>query len=428
MDSGLLRETSRFAGLELLFWASIVFFEAFLVPYLTELGYQPARVGLVMSGVFGLALIGAPLFGSVIDRVRSPRLIVASVLVFGAIVVRMMPFVSSSYAAILAIALLYSLSANSMPAVLDAWIMKRGETGLPVNYGLARGFGSLGFALGALLMGYLTERFGLEVIFASYLYAVLAAAAIAMTIAPRSDAAPAANRSSARAVPDDWITTSDTGDGSGSGGRATPDLRVGLTSMLANPAYLVFLASAFLAFAGFRAAITFLPLLVEQIGGGLSDVGIAHSIAAVSEVPFLFLSSLLFRRIRGRSLIAIVLALLGLRVLLYTIGESVGAVYALQATHGMTFGLFLAGSVDYIHRIAPPDHRSLYQALAPSVYLGLGSIFGSWLGGVLVEATSVIRLYHVAAGVIVLAAPLPFVLRGRGQGGESVQIDMRQEE
>ncbi|MFW6260326.1 MAG: MFS transporter, partial [Spirochaetota bacterium] len=80
------------------------------------------------------------------------------------------------------------------------------------------------------------------------------------------------------------------------------------------------------------------------------------------------------------------------------------AVLLLQLPHGATFGIFLAATVDYINEIAPPAHRSLFQAIAPSVFFGLGSIVGSWVGGIAIEAFSLVWVYRAAAVLAVAGA------------------------
>jgi MFS transporter, PPP family, 3-phenylpropionic acid transporter len=394
-------EPYRFAAIEFLFWSGIVTFEAFMVPYLRSVGYTPGRIGPVMGAAFALSVLGQPLLGAVTDHVRSPRRLIATVLVLSGVAVIAVPAVSGVYAALFAVVLVYSLTANSLPAVLDGWIMARQEHNPRVRYGIVRGIGSAGFAAGALVFGVVTERFGLTVIFPSYLGLVAVTAVLALGVPAVKPAAEAAAGAAAGGPPVSRI-------------HPFAHIRGRLNAVLSNRAYLLMLVSSFLAFVGLRAALTFIPVLISELGGSLTDVGLAHSIAAVSEIPFFFLSVVIFRRVRGPCLIASILALLGLRLFGYTLLTSAPQILLLQLTHGVTFGLFLAATVEYIHRIAPPEDRSFFQALAPSVYFGLGSITGSWLGGIVIEATSVFVMYRATALLAVLGSGLLFVFSRSG--------------
>lgn len=379
-------ESIRFSLLQFLFWSAIVCFEAFMVPYLRELGYSPSQIGPIMSAVFGLAIIGQPLLGSISDRIRSPRYLVAGAMAVAGVTVSFVPHAAASYLAIIAIALVYSVTANSLPAVLDAWLMERGSVNPRVVYGFSRGFGSLGFAAGGVLLGVLSERHGPEIIFPVFLgiMVLVSMIVIGMPQRERRDTnAPSEN-----------------------------SLRSGFRAVLSNRKYLTLLLAALFAFTGLRAGLTFLPLLVESLNGSLTIVGAAHSIGAISEVPFFFLVGWILRRIDGRRLIIAALSVLGVRLFSYTFLQTPGQILIVQVSHGMTFGVFLAASVDYIHHIAPPQHRGLFQTLAPSVYFGVGSIVGSWVGGWIVEAYSILTLYRVAGTLAFIAIPV-FVLFSR---------------
>lgn len=378
-------ESIRFSLLQFLFWSAIICFEAFMVPYLRVLGYSPVEIGPIMSAVFGLAILGQPLLGSISDRVRSPRYLVAGALVVGGVAVSLLPLVGAMYGAILAITLVYSLSVNSLPPVLESWLMERQSRNPKVVYGVSRGFGSAGFALGGVVLGFLSERHGPAIVFPIFLGIVLVVAVVAVSMPQREPVA--------------------TGDGT------RHSTREGLRAVLKNRDYLVLLVSALLSFTGLRAGLTFLPILVESLEGSLGIVGTAHSIGAVSEIPFLFFAGWVLRRYDGRPLILFAYVAMGLRLLVYPLLHLPVQILYLQITHGLTFGIFLAASVDYIHRIAPARHRGLFQTLAPAVYFGIGSIFGSIGGGFLIEAFSLRAMYLVAGGLS-LAGALVFAITG----------------
>ncbi|HKJ84813.1 MAG TPA: MFS transporter [Spirochaetia bacterium] len=387
-------ETTRFAGIQFLFWASIVCFEAFMVPFLTDNGYSPSQAGFVMSAVFGFAILGQPIVGSLSDRMNSPRWIITVAMAAAAAGAVILPQAVGVYGIVVAIALLYSLTANSLPAVLDAWIMARRRHNPGVSYGIARGFGSLGFALAALVFGAIANRFGIPIVFLFYAGLAVGVAILALLmprpVASESLPVPQPGRSSSKR-----------------------HLLEGLQAAATNGPYIALLVATFVAFLGFRAAMTFLPLLLSSVGGTVADVGVAHSIAAVSEAPLLFLSGALIRRVRGPKLIAGVLLLMAVRLFVYSLLGSPGAILILQVSHGITFGIFLAAVVDYIDVIAPEDHRSLFQAIAPSVFFGLGSVAGSWLGGVGIEAFSLQWVYRTAGLLALVGALIVIVFNGR---------------
>ena len=381
-------EPVGFAVIQFLFWSALVSFEAFMVPYLRGEGYTPGEIGPIMGAVFGLSVFGQPLLGAIADRVVSPKRLIAGALGVAAFAVLTTPAVVAWYPAVLAIALTYSLTANSLPAVLDGWIMARREENPRIKYGISRGFGSAGFAIGAVTIGFIADRFGTSIIFPIYFVTVLILAGFVLTI-------PSVHRNATSTNVRQPVSRQ----------RASLDiLRENTVAVITNKPYVVLLVASYLGFVGLRAALTFLPILVEELNGSVSDVGVAHSVAAMSEVPFFFLSALILFRIRGPGLVAALLSLLSVRLFAYTLLGNPMQLFLLQLSHGLTFGLFLATTVDYIHRIAPPKHRSFFQALAPSVYFGLGSITGSWLGGMIIERFSTMVMYRFSASLALLGA------------------------
>jgi PPP family 3-phenylpropionic acid transporter len=442
--------TTRFGLVEIFFWGSVACFEAFLVPWLRGNGYSPSQSGLVFAVVAGFAVVGQPLLGSVGDRVASPGRMVAVALLFGIAAFVSLPLVVGRLPILLMMAVVYSLTVASLPAVLDAWILRRREHIPGIQYGVARGAGSFGFAAGGIVLGLLADQVGVGVIFPAF--AILALGAIwfslaisrrarretadhaARSAAPVPESARSGEVKSASATAESNTSTpnnpslSDADSSPGHHGTlhervhplpvsplapsvisAREQLRGALRAVLSNRPYLVFLLGSFLAFSGLRAGLTFLPYLFESVGGTVGQVGLAHSFGALSEIPFFVGAALLHKRIRGPRLISAVLILMGIRLLAYTWMPTPRAIIYLQLSHGLTFGIFMATAVDYIHRIAPAEHRGFFQALAPSVFFGLGSIVGSWLGGMLLEATSLAWLYRIAAIIALIGAPIPLL-------------------
>ncbi len=398
-------ETRRFAALQMLFWASIACFEAFVVPWLTERGYGPAQSGLVMAVAFGFATVGQPLLGSITDRLKAPGRLVATILFIGSVAIATFPLAAQRFGLLLILSLVFSLSTISLPAVLDAWIMARRVHNGRVNYGVARAAGSFGFAVGGILIGVLANRFGLGIVFPSSLFLAVGAALMSLSISRTTADRARPRESSAHRDSESRPLAADKNTAS-----ASKHLAEAIRAALSNRAYLTLLVSSFLAITGLRAALTFLPLLIGSLGGSVATVGTAHSIAALSEVPFFVGAAYLHRHMRGHRLVSVILAVMALRIFLYTLVGSYHAVLLLQLSHGATFGLFLATSVDYVHEIAPERHRGFFQTLGPSIYFGLGSIVGSWMGGLVIEALSVIWLYRIAALVTIAGALLPTVL------------------
>ncbi|MFW5995079.1 MAG: MFS transporter [Spirochaetia bacterium] len=407
-------ETWRFSTLMVFFWAGIVTLEAFLVPYLISIGLGSGAAGLVMSSVFFAGIVTAPLWAAVCDATDRHRRVVLIALGISLVAVLLIPLVAPVLVPVLLLGLVYSATGNSMPAILDSWIMRRRIEEPDLEYGIARGFGAAGFALGGILLGRLSDVFGPWVLFPMYALFILISIVMILRLpaggnrmAPATPGAPAATdapaASGAPATPRAPVYAEVDRPVSSGRIRLTADV---VRAIFSSGPYLVFLAIALLIFIQLRAALTFLPLLIYETGGTNIHVGLAQTLSAGSEVPFMFAAAFLLRRFKPRAMLLFAMGIFIFRIgLMGWVYSPVGLV-ALQLMHGLSFGVFLPVSVHFIDRIAPRKYSSIFQTLAPSIYFGLGSVIGSSLGGTIIEHMGLRTMYQMLWIPVTAAAAL----------------------
>lgn len=369
--------TRRFSIMLFVFWASVVSVEVFLVPFLVHAGYSSSQAGYVMSTVFLVSIGTGPLWGMVCDRTGRYRLVIITALTISAAVMLMVPLAVAAFPAVLALAALFSMSANSMPAILDSWVV--GYTGRngTANYGVARGFGSLGYAVMSIGVGIIVDRLGLAAMFPTY--GVLAVVVILLTFTVREQPLPPGGTSQLNR-----------------GGHSL------FTAVRSTPEYLWFVVAALGIVTSLRATATFLPLLIYSTGGTNSHVGLSQAVAAASEIPFMMLAARLVRRFPPRRVLAVAMGVFVFRIGLLGYVTTPAAIIAVQVLHGASFGLFLPASVYFINVVAPRNHATVFQTIAPAVYFGVGSVIGSSWGGIVVENRGLTAMYRGAALPVLL--------------------------
>lgn len=396
--------TWKFAGLEFFFWSSVVALEAFLVPYLTTIGLGSSAAGIVMSSIFLGGIVSAPLWGAFCDAGSRHRFVMLLSFAVGAVAVLLIPVAGARLLPVFVLGLAYSATANAMPGILDSWIMHTRRSDKGVQYGLARGFGSAGFALGGLALGRLIDATSLGIMFPYYTVVVGLAAIMALRIS-RSHTPPpgpeavetrvagdAEDDAPVHAVADRPVVSQ------------TPHISGGaVKAMLTSVPYMVFLAMSLLIFIQLRAAITFLPLLIYEAGGSSTMVGLAQMVGAGGEIPFMFASVLLLKWFRPRALLLFSMAMFILRIGLLGWIHSPEGLVAAQALHGLSFGVFLPVSIHYIDRIAPRRYATVFQTTATSVHFGIGSVIGSSLSGIIVSAIGLRAMYRLLGFPVILA-------------------------
>lgn len=356
-----------------------------------------------MSSIFLGGIVSAPLWGAYCDAGSRHRFVMLFSFGAGAVAVLLLPVAGARLLPVFALGLVYSATANAMPGILDSWIMHRRRSDTGIQYGLARGFGSAGFALSGLALGRLIDATSLGVMFPYYVVVVGLAAIMAFRIAraPASESSPPVPDEDAvpvHAVADRPVTASRAHLSGGA-----------VRAMLSSVPYLVFLAMSLLIFIQLRAAITFLPLLIYEAGGSSTQVGLAQTVAAGGEIPFMFASVLLLKWFRPRALLLFSMAMFIFRIGILGWIQSPEGLVAAQALHGLSFGVFLPVSIHYIDRIAPRRYATVFQTTATSVHFGIGSVIGSSLSGIIVASIGLRAMYRLLS-IPVIVATLGFAV------------------
>ena len=391
--------TFRFSLMLYFFWSSVVSIEIFLVPFLIASGYSSTLAGYVMSAAFFFSIGTGPLWGLVCDRTGRHRLVIILAMVSAALAMLAVPGVRSFYPAILLLAAVYSATANSMPAILDSWIMEHRARDSSINYGVARGFGSLGYAMMSIGLGRVVDRLGLAAMFR--VYAAVAAAVVLVVLSIRKP------RGAETAAPQGGPAPKDHRIITGSlAPAANTSVRALVRAVVSSKEYFWFVLASLGIFTSLRAAITFLPLLVYSVGGTNTHLGFAQAVAASSEIPFMLIAAWLVKRYRPRYVLVTAMAMFVVRVGILRYVTTPTGVVLVQLLHGASFGLFLPASIYFIDVVAPKQFKTVFQTIAPAIYFGIGSVTGSSIAGNVVDIFGLDALYRFTPVPIVLAVIL----------------------
>jgi PPP family 3-phenylpropionic acid transporter len=376
-----------FGGLQWFFWSGFCTLFAFLVLYLKSRNYNAVQIGVIMSAISVVSIFGQPFWGHYSDRKHTMRNVLVVCLAVSGVVSLLIPVFSSSYIIVIMICLLISFTENSMPTIIDSWIVNSAVKRPWIDYGLTRGLGSLGYAITAVVFGVMLDKFGYGLIFPVHFVLIVITIGFCFFIEKT-------HRAEVSYV------------------SAPPKLIVPKLNLLESKDYIIFLIASTLVFTGFRATATFYPLLLSMKGGNNSDMGLSLSIMALSEVPVLFLSRKLLLRFKDTFLIAVSMLFFIVRVLLHIVVPTVPGLIAIQAIQSLSFALFLPAAVYYIKRISPDGLNSTYQTIAASCYFGIGGIAGGLLGGIIIDKAGIYNMLWLSCAVTLLGM-LIFIFSNR---------------
>lgn len=340
----------------------------FLTLHLLELGWTAAAVGGLLTAVAVVRLVAAPGAGLLADRLRRDDVLFSVMTALAAVGVAV---VATAHAAALVAVAALTVAAVRAPAsiVLDTAIVRTlGERGLPVShYGRVRLWGSVGYLLSALVVGW---RFGATPALA------IAASSVCLVAAAASGASLGAGR-----------------------GRAPARLGPALRGLARDRVLGTLMVAGALHGASINAFDAWFPALLAARGWLVAWTGAAMVLGIGAEIVALRLAPQLRERVEPGALLVAAGVLGGVRLLASAWAPTLALVLAAQVLHGVALGLWWAAIVEATARRATPEVRASTQALLVASAYGVGPALTSALSTVLVVGTDPRPLFVAAAGL-----------------------------
>ncbi|KAJ9601319.1 hypothetical protein L9F63_000541, partial [Diploptera punctata] len=134
------------------------------------------------------------------------------------------------------------------------------------------------------------------------------------------------------------------------------------------------------------------------------------------ELPFLFLSGRILKKIGHIHAMSLVLLAFGLRFIIYSVLQDPWWCLPVELFQGFTFGIFYATMASYASVVAPPGTEATVQGTVGAVFEGIGVSLGSLFGGMIydeVGGAATFRNYGIFSLVLFVAHVLIQFLIGR---------------
>lgn len=352
----------------------VVYFAALssLMPYLV-LFYQArsfsgAQIGLLTGIPPLVTLVAAPFWTGLADSKHWHKRIMGLGILVAVIVSFLLPSFSG-FLFVFALIILYNTFISPVASLADSATMNMlGEE--RSMYGRIRLGGTIGWGVFAPLAGLLVQRYGLHAAFWSFSVLML----VNLLISPR------------------FVHGSHEQTDSNQGG---------IRTLLTSRRWIHFLFLAFLGGIGSFSVAAYLFPYMAELGANESTMGIASSIATLTELVVFFFGNRLVKKFGSHGLLILALVMSGLRSVLYSLVSTPAMVLVLQAFGGTIFpALWLAG-VSYADEHAPLRLKSTAQGLFGAMTFGVGSATAGFLGGLLLETIGG-RGMFLMLGIIVL--------------------------
>ncbi len=352
---------------------------SYLTVFLQKNGFTPAEVGFINAANFAVSICAMLFWGMWADKLRSIRKVFLFCI---SIAVVLWTFVPASVqifvGPVLLVYLLIPVSAFfRIPAqtLVEALVVQNCAKE-KIAYGSVRFWGSISFAIMAILLGAILPWAGVEASF--YLYGISFLPLIIIIFKLKN-------------------TSADSAPGKGV---PLKEMKFGL--LFKNYYFLTYIVFAIFINIPMNTTVSFLPYLVETVGGDSAQLGLVTGFKALLEIPMI----LLIKPMRRRFPLPVVIILAGVifivEFILYSGANGMAQILAIQALHGLGGGLMLGAVPDYVFAMSPEGLNSTAHTVNSSMN-SVAAILGNILGGMLITFVGIRQFYMVAAAVIVCA-------------------------
>lgn len=339
----------RLSAYYFFYFAFVGAFSPYFTLYLQALSFSATDIAILMSLMQVMRVLAPNVWGWLAERLGM-RLQIVRVSALASLAGFSVFFFTEDFLGVfVAMALMSFFWSAALPLVESVTFIHLGAQGH--RYGRIRLWGSVGFIVAVLGLGYLLDQFAIGVVLwftVLMLVGILGCALI---------------------VPD-----------AKSG--AVQRIGASLGETLRRPEVRALFGACFLMSAAHGAFYVFYSILLVEHGYEKSMVGLLWALGVVAEIGVFLVMPVLMRRF---SLRAILLAAFACAIVRFaTIGWGVGSLSLLvfaQLLHGATFGAYHAAAIAVVNNWFPGCLQARGQALYGSVSFGAGGMFGGLISG-----------------------------------------------
>ena len=346
-----------------LFFVIFLSIFTYAVYFLKNLGVPYGQIGLIIGISSLLSSIIQPLIGRAVDSHhyswQKILILLNIIIVVSVLAMFLFPDYCSLMFSIMIIA------SGSMYPFINYSPFYYENHGIETNFGVSRGFGSLSFSIFACILGVMLTDMNIMII---PLFSLMAAILMIIVIyfLPYY------------------------------GYESKPKNHTFKNNVLTKyPIFTLILIALLLIMTFQNLFECYLINIFENIGGNISNVGISNSLAAILELPIMFLFVKILNRISAKNLIIISGFFYIVRSLIIFFAQNPFDIYIAQALQMVTFALILPASVHLTTELMDEEDQYEGQAfLGATVTVGL--ILANFIGG------NILQLYDINLLLIVL--------------------------
>ena len=321
-----------------------------LIPFLQYKGFDPIETGSLISLFTLSGLVGLFSIGYFCDKLKTikkvlfPAIIITTITGFLAII-------TNKGILFYIVFFLMGLFSTMLGPLCDSWVMENIDD-VKAKFGEFRAFGSIGWAFGVLIVGFIVSNLGYKYVTFIYVGTLLIGILCAFKL---KDVVKSCNNN------------------------------MSFKPLLINKEYIFTVVTLLIICIGFRGYLQLVPYVITKVGGNTSNLGIYNFICSVSEIVMLILCRKIMHKLSPDKLLILspIAIFIQMSVLYFIPG--IYTIYLSGLFQVLTYPIILMVGRTMIDRVCPENLKTTSQLMGFAMFNSLGLIIGSFIVGILIE-------------------------------------------
>ena len=376
--------TAFYAVIQALYFCSLALIACFASTYLLDRGFSSGRIGVILGlgnlGSAGFQILVASFVQRTGIQLGRAMFAVHVLIVLLSAALLLLPLGGLVFCIVYI--LVYSLN-SSMQSSVNSLYRGYHERGTRINFGAARGCGSMAFSLTSLAAGILIQKFTTNILPGLYIIPclLLCFAVLAFNAPNLEERQPGSVKPSEKKI-----------------------------LMKEYPQFYIFFAGVLCLATANGFMDTYLIQVIRRIGGDSSNLGVAMFISAMTELPAMLLYRRAADNIGNRKLLIFAGWMWAAKNFFIMLAPNVYLLYAAELLQFAGYAIYVPAGVRFVAHTLPESEFLKGQSIVGSA-LTLGYLIASFAGGIMIELVGIgLTLWGVqlfsAAGVILFTVAM----------------------
>lgn len=404
--------TARYAAINIFYFAGFAATHAYASVFLIAKGFSNSTIGIILA-VANITSIAVQAFvAALIDkggRATNRNSIMVSLLFMIAMAVTM-AFASTPAVIFIAFAMCYMLQMMIQP-IISAMNFEYRKMGCNINFGLARGLGSCGFAIASPIIGLMVANISADVI--PWLFVVTQTICFLFTL---TFIKKGGNDGAAESM---MLTDTREEDLNASG--TTEPEEAPNTNLLdfirCYPRFCLYILAVTCFFFGHNAINDYMIQIITPLGGDETTLGYLVAVAAFLELPVMSIYVFLTKKFRSSTLLKFSGVMFFVKVLIMYLAPNIPVATVSMCCQLFAYALYIPANAYYATEVMKKNDQVKGQAYS-SAAITLGGTFSGLVCGRIIDASGTKTMLLVATAVALVGVIIAMISVAPGRSGE----------